>query len=438
MMTRIPVLFLMFNAIMGETALASEYEFGHQLPLYSISPFVLILLAIALMPLILRKWWESNLHKLYISIALSIPVLYYYLSKNPHSLIVILEEYSSFIILLASLYIISGGVVLRGDIAATPLVNTIILAIGSILASFIGTTGASMLLIRPILRINSERRHIKHTVIFFIFLVSNIGGCLTPLGDPPLYMGYLEGVPFSWTFKLFANWLFMVSILLAAYYIMDSIYWKKEPIFSLEREKLIIRPLSLLGSRNIILIAGIVACVAFIPYFPYRELIMIALAVISFRITPQQYRKENDFTSYPIKEVAVLFLGIFITMIPALDVLRARGYELGIKQAWHFFWATGILSSVLDNTPTYLVFISLARGLELKPEIIGISQEVLKAISLGAVFMGANTYIGNGPNFMVKSIAEERGVEMPGFFGYIFYSLIILFPLYILYTVIFL
>ncbi len=348
-----------------------------------------------------------------------------------------MEEYVSFIILLASLYIISGGILLIGDIPSTPAINTLFLAIGSVLSSFIGTTGSAMLLIRPLLRINSERKYVSHTAIFFIFLVANIGGCLTPLGDPPLYMGYLLGVPFHWTFKLFPNWLFMVSLCLIIYFFMDKYYWKKEPPIAIKKEKLIIRPLMIFGAKNFYILAGIILTVAFVPYFPYREAIMILLAIISLKITPKAYRRRNDFTYHPIIEVTVLFFGIFLTMIPALDILRARGAEFGITKSWHFFWLTGLLSSFLDNTPTYLTFISLAQGLNLKPEIIGITEEILKAISMGAVFMGANTYIGNGPNFMIKAIAEERGIYMPSFLGYFLYSILILFPLFILYTLIF-
>jgi len=417
--------------------LAGEEGIGKSLPIYSITPFVIILLAIAILPLIIPRWWEKNINKLYISLILGLPVGIYYLYRSPNSLYSTMEEYISFIILLSSLYIISGGILLMGDIPSTPAVNTLFLAIGSILASFIGTTGAAMLMIRPLLRINLERQYVAHTAIFFIFLVANIGGCLTPLGDPPLYMGYLEGVPFIWTFKLFPDWLFMVALCLLYYYILDSYYWKREPPVAIKREKLIIRPLMLFGAKNFYLLAGIVLCVAFLPYWPYREIVMIVLALLSLKITPKAYRRRNDFTYHPIVEVGVLFFGIFLTMIPALDILRARGAEFGISKPWQFFWLTGSLSSFLDNTPTYLTFLSLAQGLHLKPEVVGVSEEILKAISLGAVFMGANTYIGNGPNFMIKAIAEERGIKMPSFIGYLVYSIIVLIPLFILHTIIF-
>ena len=432
------LLFAFIHFIFINFAQASNEELGTKLPSYTVIPFILMLLAISILPFIVPRFWGNNRNKFYISLILAFPVMIYYLMHSPFSLYGAISEYLSFIILLASLYIISGGILLTGDLTATPQINTLVLLAGSILASFIGTTGASMLLIRPILKINSERTNVKHTVIFFIFLVSNIGGCLTPLGDPPLYLGYLHGVPFSWTFKLFPNWLFMVGSVLLVYYLYENYLWKKEPAFAKEREKLIIRPLGFLGYINIFLLAGIIICTAFLPFSPYREVIMILLAYVSIKITPIACRKGNDFTYNPIIEVAVLFLGIFLTMIPALDILKARGAQFGITKAWHFFWAAGGLSSFLDNAPTYLTFLSLAQGLKLPSQIAGISEEILKAISLGAVFMGANSYIGNGPNFMVKSIAEERGVQMPSFFSYMIYSILILLPLFFLHMLIFL
>ena len=436
-MNRIVIFLIILILSLSNFSSAAEEDIGKSLSFYSVGPFIAILLAIAILPLIIPRWWDKNINKLYISLALGIPVGIYYIYNSPHSVIHTMEEYLSFIILLTSLYIISGGILLMGDIPSTPAVNTLFLAIGSVLASFIGTTGASMLLIRPLIRINSERKYASHTVIFFIFLVSNIGGCLTPLGDPPLYMGYLRGVPFHWTFKLFPDWLFIVSLCLLLYFIIDSYYWKKEPEIAIKMEKLIRRPLMLFGTKNFYILVGIILTVAFVPFFPYREMLMITFAIIAYKITPPAYRRRNDFTYHPIIEVAVLFFGIFLTMIPALDILLVRGSEFGITKPWQFFWLTGSLSSLLDNTPTYLTFLSLAQGLNLNPEIVGIPEKLLKAISLGAVFMGANSYIGNGPNFMVKAIAEERGIKMPSFFGYILYSILILIPLFILHTIIF-
>ncbi len=410
---------------------------GHSLSLAWVLPFVLMLLAIAILPLSIRHWWERNLNKFWVSVILGAPVLVYYLQQSPHSLLETGFEFTSFIILLTSLYVISGGILLTGDLRATPQTNTAFLAAGTILASLIGTTGASLLLIRPLLKTNRERLHKTHTVIFFIFLVSNIGGSLTPLGDPPLFMGYLEGVPFHWTFRLAPEWLSVSAFLLLLYFIWDTVKFTREPIAALERDKLLVQPLRLAGGYNFLLLLTIILSVAFLRE-PAREAVMVAMMALSLWITPRELRKANEFTYDPIIEVAVLFFGIFLTMIPTLDILRARGDELGIREPWEFFWATGSLSSFLDNTPTYLVFLNLARSLSLPNEVAGVSHTVLQAISLGAVFMGANTYIGNAPNFMVKSVAEERGVKMPSFFGYMLYSIGILIPVFMGITLLFL
>ena len=399
-------------------------------------PFVAMLLAVALCPLRIPHWWESNRNKFLVSCALGFPILILYLFRRPVSVVRTGEDYLSFIILLGGLYAIAGGIRLRGDLEATPLTNTAFLALGAVLASFVGTTGASMLLIRPLLQTNSERARVTHTVIFFIFLVSNIGGLLTPLGDPPLFLGYLEGVPFAWTFRLWLPWLCTSSVLLLTYFVWDSIQHTREPLAALRRDRRRIEPLRLQGGVNGFWLAGVVVAVAFVGE-PWREAIIVALVGLSWWSTPRGVRRANGFTVYPIAEVAAVFLGIFLTMIPALELLRARGGELGVREPWQFFWATGALSSFLDNAPTYLTFLALAQGLGLTDEVVGVSHAVLTGISLGAVFMGANTYIGNAPNFMVKSIAEEAGVKMPSFFGYMAYSGSILLPLYVAATFLF-
>ena len=399
-------------------------------------PFVAMLLAVAVCPLRVPHWWESNRNKLLVSGVLGFPILILYLFRRPVALLRTGEEYLSFIILLGGLYAIAGGVRLRGDLEATPLTNTAFLALGALLASFVGTTGASMLLIRPLLQTNSERARVKHTVIFFIFLVSNIGGLLTPLGDPPLFLGYLEGVPFAWTFRLWLPWLCTTSVLLLTYFVWDSIQHTREPLAALRRDRRRIEPLRLQGGVNGLWLAGVVVAVAFVRE-PWREAIIMALVGLSWWSTPRGVRRANGFTVYPIVEVAAVFFGIFLTMIPALELLRARGGELGVREPWQFFWATGALSSFLDNAPTYLAFLALAQGLGLADEVVGVSHAVLTGISLGAVFMGANTYIGNAPNFMVKSIAEEAGVKMPSFFGYMAYSGSILLPLFVAATFLF-
>jgi Na+/H+ antiporter NhaD/arsenite permease-like protein len=405
-------------------------------PLYTVLPFVLMLLAIAVCPLWTPHWWERNLNKLLVSGALGLPILILYLGRQPLALVKMGEEYVSFILLLAGLYVISGGILLRGDLEATPLVNTTFLALGSLLASFIGTTGASMLLIRPLLQTNRERTRVRHTVIFFIFLVSNIGGMLTPLGDPPLFLGYLQGVPFAWTFRLWPPWLVMLALLLVVYFVWDSIQHAREPLAALRRDRAQIEPLRVRGMTNALWLAGVVLAVAFL-HEPWREVVIVALAALSLWRTPRQIRRANGFTAYPMVEVAVLFFGIFLTMIPALELLRLRGGELGVREPWQFFWATGALSSFLDNAPTYLAFLALGQGLNLADEVVGVTHAVLTGISVGAVCMGANTYIGNAPNFMVKSIAEEAGVKMPSFFGYMAYSAGILIPMFIAVTLLF-
>jgi Na+/H+ antiporter NhaD/arsenite permease-like protein len=398
-----------------------------------VAPFALLLLGLALLPLFAPRFWESNLRKLGVCAGLSLPVLFLYLARDPAALAHTASDYVSFIVLLASLYVISSGVFLEGDLRASPAANTAFLAAGALLASLIGTTGASMLLIRPVLQTNSERHHVTHTVVFFIFLVSNIGGCLTPLGDPPLFLGYLAGVPFMWTLRLAAPWALTVVALLVIYFVWDSRAWARETPADRHEDRIAVRPLRLFGTENLVLLGGIVLAAAFLRA-PWRELSMAALALVSLRRTPESVRTANQFTFHPILEVAAVFAGIFVTMIPALDLLRSHGGALGVREPWQFFWAAGLLSSFLDNAPTYLTFLALAQGLRLPPEVVGVTHQVLAAISLGAVFMGANTYIGNGPNFMVRAIAEARGVRMPGFGGYMLYSLTVLIPLFLLVT----
>jgi Na+/H+ antiporter NhaD/arsenite permease-like protein len=405
-------------------------------PLYTVLPFVIMLLTIAIAPLRVPHWWESNRNKLIASLVLGAPILAMYLVRDWHQLVHTGLEYVSFIVLLAALYAISGGILMRGDLVATPLTNAGFLAIGAVLASFIGTTGASMLLIRPLLQTNRERSRVTHTVIFFIFIVSNMGGMLTPLGDPPLFLGYLKGVPFAWTFRLWPEWLLLNGALLLLYVLWDSRQFAHESIARIQRDRTRVEPLRVFGLLNVPLLVGVVLSVAFLDA-PWREVAMIALAAVSMAKTPKDIRKANGFTSYPIVEVAVLFFGIFLTMIPALEFLRLRGNELGVREPWQFFWAAGSLSSFLDNAPTYLTFLALGQGLGLANEVVGVPEAILAAVSVGAVAMGANSYIGNAPNFMVKSIAEEAGVKMPSFFGYMAYSVGILIPLFVVVTFIF-
>ena len=365
-----------------------------------------------------------------------------------------LLEYIPFIILLLALFTISGGVQLTGSLVGTPIINTAIILVGTLLASWMGTTGAAMLLIRPLLRANKERKYKVHIVVFFIFLVANIGGSLTPLGDPPLFLGFLKGVDFFWTTKaMFLPMLFMVISLLIIFYIYDTIQFKKEePLPQVSsKEKIGIK-----GSFNLLLIFGVICSVLLSGFWKpnieftiyhvhlelqniIRDILLLLLAYGSWKFTIKEIREANEYTWFPIQEVAKLFAGIFITIIPAIAILKAgtSGALAGIINSVSsdsgpvnhmYFWLTGILSSFLDNAPTYLVFFNTAGG---DPQVLmGELSQTLLAISAGAVFMGANTYIGNAPNFMVKSIAESSGIEMPSFFGYFLYSLIILFPLF--------
>tara|TARA_B100001059_G_scaffold226219_1_gene254318 strand:+ start:585 stop:2141 length:1557 start_codon:yes stop_codon:yes gene_type:complete len=423
-------------------------------------PFVLLLLSIAILPLIpsTEHWWHVNRHKLCTGLVLAgLTLGYYALFVSPSAAVSAMShaipgEYVPFIVLLFSLYVISGGINVSGDLKGTPLTNTTILLIGTAIASFIGTTGASMLLIRPLLQTNAKRKHKVHTVVFFIFLVSNIGGSLLPIGDPPLFLGYLKGVPFLWTFNLAIEWVAMSVVLLVIYFIWDTLAVRTEDSKAFADEEKIKEPLRIRGLVNFLLLGGVVLCVGVLdpskpipgmeahPFLFMRELLMLGLAGLSLLITPSGAREANRFDYFAIIEVAVIFIGIFITMQVPLEVLKLKGAELGLVEPWHYFWATGILSSFLDNAPTYLVFFQTAESLTTSGgdgilELSGggfIRQDLLVAISLGAVFMGANTYIGNGPNFMVKAIAEQEGVRMPSFFGYMFYSCLVLIPLFVL------
>ena len=431
---------------------------------WSLIPFGLLLLTIAVAPLIMAHWWDSNKHKLAVSILIAIPTaICLVLGGMEHELEhQLLGDYVPFIVLLLALYVITGGIHLSGDIQAKPWVNTTFLAIGWVLASVMGTTGAAMLLIRPLLTTNQQREHKIHTVLFFIALVANCGGLLTPLGDPPLFMLFLRGAEFGWFMSLFPQWLFTGVVLLAIYFLLDSYYYKKEHWTALSADAREHKSLMVQGKTNLIYLVGVVLTVAFVHtgnipemsqpdaklWIKYlREIILLVLMAMSLYTTKRQVRyKLNKYSWAPIMEVTILFFGIFITMTPALAYLNANAASLGLSHAWHFYYATGALSSFLDNTPTAVALHSVASGLD--PEqmlflggnvVAGIPEILLQAICLGAVFFGAMTYIGNGPNFMVKAIAEERGVKMPSFIGYMFkFSLIVLLPIYILVQLIFL
>jgi Na+/H+ antiporter NhaD/arsenite permease-like protein len=409
-------------------------------PVWSIVFFVALLLSIALVPLINGEWWGKRYG--YVSLGLAIPAAIVILFYEKILLLDTLRDYVSFIILLGSLFVISGGIVIKTSARATPAVNTLFLALGAIFASLIGTTGASMVLIRPLIRANRSRTHKTHLFIFFIFLVSNIGGVLTPLGDPPLFLGFLRGVPFTWTFRLAPFWLFAVVILLCIVFFLDRHMMKKESEESFLEglDDAPVRPLEIRGKINLLFLLMVIGAF-FVPPL-VREMVMLAAAGLSLNFTSVALREENAFTYHPIIEVAILFAGIFVTMVPPMKILEASGNSLGVDAPWKFFWASGGLSSFLDNAPTYVVFMSAAKGVAAAQHITtglvaGVPALFLKAISVGSVFMGANSYIGNGPNFMVKAICEENEVAMPSFFGYMAWSVGILVPIFILVTLIF-
>jgi Na+/H+ antiporter NhaD/arsenite permease-like protein len=402
------------------------------------TPFVLLLACIAVLPLIQKHWWEKNFYFVSLGLA-SLVALHYVLSGNAGILMRTGVEYLSFIVLIGSLFVVAGGIHITVKGEATPLVNTLYLFVGAVLANLLGTTGASMILVRPWIRMNKYRLTAFH-IVFFIFLVSNIGGGLTPIGDPPLFLGYLKGIPFFWVLKnVWPVWLLAVGLLLTIFFVLDFLNFRRAPkeIREMETAR---EEWKIAGTHNLIFISVIVGAV-FLNRPPFlREIIMVIAAFFSYIKTPKRVHEMNDFNFGPIKEVAILFMGIFVTMIPALAWFEHYAPRLGINSPGQFFWGSGILSSVLDNAPTYLNFLSIALGLfppadpssGISSLLLG-SPEFIRAISVGSVFFGAVTYIGNGPNFLVKSIADRSKVKTPSFFGYFFgYSLPILIPIFFL------
>jgi Na+/H+ antiporter NhaD/arsenite permease-like protein len=416
-------------------------------PVWTLVPFVLMLLGIAIFPLVpqLAHIWEKPRNQLIYALVLGVPVaIGLLLAQHPELVAHALIEYGQFIVLLLALFTVSGGIVLRGDLPATPRTNTTFMAVGGLLASFIGTTGAAMLLIRPILAANAERRYRAHTVVFTIFVVANCGGLLTPLGDPPLFLGMLRGVPFTWTFNLFPVWLLVNALLLITYWALDRRFFQRETPEAREMDMANRTPLSVGGASNLLWFAIIILAVAVIPsldidavahghlegtnWVPWRELVMLAAAAGSYLVGSKAIRfEENEFSWSPIAEVGALFIGIFLTMVPALQVLRAAAPNLPLNEITLYLF-TGGLSSVLDNAPTYVTFFEMATQLPGEPRVADVPEALLISISLGAVLFGAMTYIGNGPNFMVKSVAEDQGVKMPAFLGYVRAALVYLAP----------
>ena len=418
---------------------------GPLLPIWSVAPFAALLLAIAVLPVAAPRVWAPNRNKAILSALLGLPVAAWVGALAPAALGHAAHEYLAFIALLGALYVIAGGIVVRGTLAGTPGVNAALLGAGAVAASLIGTTGASVLLIRPLLRANSARRRVAHVVVFFIFVVSNAGGLLTPLGDPPLFLGFLRGVPFLWTLRFVPEWLFVNGALLLTFYLVDSTRFRREDLETPgDLDEVAVRhqvPLHLAGGLNLVWLAGVVAVLvgSGLLALPVGvpEAGMLGLAALSWFTTPRALHRENGFSWHPIEEVAVVFAGLFATMIPAMQLLQAHGAALGLATPVQFFWATGLLSSLLDNAPTYLAFGAVASGMAGTDagafgQLLATERgaRLLEAISLGAVLMGANTYVGNGPNFMVRAIAEQGGVRMPGFFGYLAWSGAVLLPLW--------
>lgn len=416
---------------------------------WTLVPFFLLLLCIAVLPLCAPKWWEKNTNKLLVSGVLATLTAIYLLAVGLGGTLVhqVVFDYIPFIILMQALYIVTGGIHVSGDLPARPHVTTVFLAVGYLLASIMGTTGAAMLLIRPLINTIRERHFKTHTILFFIAAVANCGGLLTPLGDPPLFMLYLRGAEFTWFLELFPVWLFTGTILLVIYFCVDLFLYRRERQTVIDADENHVEPLRLHGKVNLLYLVLIVLAVAFlnenvIPAMGeggsiavkfLREYALVIIIYLSLATTKRTVRKRNHYSWAPINEVTVLFFGIFVTMTPALLFLNEHAAAFGLQVPWQYYYATGALSSVLDNTPTALAFHSVALGLSETANLVaGVPEPILKAIATGAVFFGAMTYIGNGPNFMVKSIAEEHHIKMPSFFSYIFkFSLIVLLPIYI-------
>ncbi len=456
-------------------------ELGQTLPLWSIIPFVGMLLSIAILPLVKGEWWEK--HELLVAVVWAaiflIPFTAVYgLELTAEELSeTIIGDYIPFIVLLLGLFVVAGGIHIKGTIVGTTKNNVILLLIGTAIASWVGTTGAAMLLIRPVLRANHWRRRKAHIVVFFIFMVANMGGCLSPLGDPPLFLGYLRGVPFFWTIEhIWPLLLLNTAILIVVFILLDRHFIKKEGKEGLKQLELESRaddrvPIRIEGWHNFFFLALIIVAVILNGLIPQLDMfvdpatgktfgfevfgthvgidyavqiVLICIAMLlSWVTTAKDLRRRNNFEWAPITEVAKLFIGIFITMIPALALLRTYGGSIGVDTPLEFFWATGALSSFLDNSPTYVVFLTAAGALgpegaaAVTTSVGEVGVPMLLAISAGAVFMGANTYIGNAPNFMVKNIAESGGVKMPSFFKYLLWSLCILVPVFIIDTLLF-
>jgi len=443
-------------------------QMGRTMTLLHFMPFVFLLFSTAAFPFIpfISKWWESMGNKfLFCGVCAALGVFLYLRPTGDFTKV--LEtylDYLAFLALVGSLFTVSGGIYISGAFAGLPYINTLFLGLGALLASLLGTTGASMVLIRPLLRANQMRRHKTHVVVFFIFIVSNCGGLLTPLGDPPLYLGFLRGVPFFWTFRLIPVWALTLLILLFVFHLIDDKIFEGEEthirgslIQAIQEAE---QPIQVKGRLSVICLLGILFTILFSGYWlnPWLEghwgahavdasklfqiIVMVLLGLLSYFKTKPEIHEENQFSFAPFVEVMVLFFGIFGSMIPALTLLEAKGKMLALDHSWAYFWLSGALSSFLDNAPTYLSYAALAAGqtgvsTDHLGELARQAPQLLAAVSCGSVLMGANSYIGNGPNFMVRAIAEQARVKMPSFGGYMLWSGAVLIPVFILITFIF-
>ncbi|NUT33378.1 MAG: sodium:proton antiporter [Hamadaea sp.] len=438
---------------------------GAQLPLWAAAPFAALLLAVSVLETVARRWWDSLRNKAFVAggavLLAAAHLIGGYGRAGAQALMHSLTDYVSFVVLLAALFVIAGGIEVKGSLSGTPLANMTMLAVGAVLANLIGTTGAAMVLIRPLLRANRRRKNKAHLVVFFILVVANAGGLLTPLGDPPLYLGFLKGVPFGWTLGLWLPWLFVNGVVLVIFNWVDQFLLQREerakPAEGLLDELLLHEPLRVAGLRNVAFLAGVVAVImgrgsglgtGGAPWpFGIQEVALALLALLSYRMTPRALHDSNQFSMRPMAAVAIVFLGIFAAMTAPLLLLNSHSHALGISDQWQFFWATGGLSAVLDNAPTYLCMTAVAAGSlgvpSDEPQFLATLLATdggaahLAAISCGAVLMGCLTYIGNGPNLMVKEIAEHQDVVMPHFFAYAGIAMLIMLPVFLAATFLF-
>jgi len=407
-------------------------------PVWTLLPFAVLVLGIAALPLLLPNAWGNHAFQALVALGCAAPVVGFLLLAGHHRhLASAATSYLSFVATIGALYVTASGIFIAGDIQATPRTNLAFLAGGGLLASLIGTTGASILLVRPLLRTNRQRVHRQHIIPFFILVVSNAGGLLTPLGDPPLLLGYLEGVPFLWTLRLFPYWALYVGSICAFMYVIETRAYRREPESALQRDKAEVVPLTIHGKRNVLLLLGIVGAVLLPSGF--REATMIAIATLSYFGTPREVHTSNGFSFGPIAEVCLLFAGLFACLAPIEVNLAHAARDLPLQRAWQLFWCSGLLSSLLDNAPTYAAFAALARGLSHGQSdlVAGVSTIKLAAVSVGSVVMGATTYIGNGPNLMVKAIAERDGFVMPSFARYAMFAIAALVPIHLVTTLAF-